>query len=52
MIIVITKPNECLPPRGGGLILSNLGMGHLPKDKAKAIITACDEIIEGKFHEN
>jgi aspartate ammonia-lyase len=30
---------------------ANLEMGHLPKDKAKAIITACDEIIEGKFHD-
>ena len=30
---------------------ANLEMGFLPEDKAKVIVTACDEIIEGQFHD-
>ena len=32
-------------------VLANQETGHLGEKKAKAIITACEEIIEGKFKE-
>lgn len=31
--------------------MTNMGSGRLQKDKAEAIMQACDEIIAGKFHD-
>jgi aspartate ammonia-lyase len=32
--------------------LTNLELGHLPRAKAKAIVSACNEVIDGKLHEH